>query len=146
MDKKRYQDLVNYYLPKESKLYNAIMAFLVGGLMGVLGHLLLELIITYGGIAQPEASTYMIIILIFIASLFTAFGFFDNLVKTAKAGLIIPITGFAHAMTSSALEYKNEGLVAGIGANMFKLAGSVIVFGIVAAYIFGLMHYLLLGV
>jgi len=67
------------------------------------------------------------------------------MVNFAKCGLIVPITGFAHAMMSAALEYKKEGLVTGIGANMFKLAGSVIIFGVVAAYFFGTIRLLILG-
>ena len=87
----------------------------------------------------------MIITLIFIGCLFTCFGFFDKWVNFAKCGLIVPITGFAHAMMSAALEYRKEGLVTGIGANMFKLAGSVIIFGVVSAYTFGLIRLLLFG-
>jgi stage V sporulation protein AC len=87
----------------------------------------------------------MIITLIFIASLFTAIGFFDNLVMFARAGLIVPITGFAHSMTSAAIEYRKEGLVTGIGANIFKLTGTVILYGVVAAYVFGIIRYLVFG-
>ena len=71
--------------------------------------------------------------------------FFDKWVKVAQAGLFVPITGFAHAMMSAALEYRKEGLVTGLGANMFKLAGSVIIFGVVSAYIFGLLRLLVMG-
>ena len=81
-----------------------------------------------------------IITLIFIGCLLTCFGFFDKWVNFAKAGLFVPITGFAHAMMSASLEYKKEGLVTGIGANMFKLAGTVIIYGVVSAYIFGLIR------
>ena len=87
----------------------------------------------------------MITIFIFIASLSTALGFFDTLVTKFKCGLLIPITGFAHAMTSSSLDYKNEGPIYGIGSNMFKLAGSVIIYGIVSAWLFGTIRYLLGG-
>ena len=145
MDKKRYKDLVNIYTPKENKIYNILKAFIIGGFLGIIGQFVIDLLITYGEIPKNEASTYMIIILIFFASLFTAMGFFDTLVGKARAGLIIPITGFAHAMTSSALEYKKEGLVQGIGANIFKLSGSVILYGVVAAYVFGIIRYILLG-
>jgi stage V sporulation protein AC len=88
----------------------------------------------------------MIVIFIFLASLFTGFGFFDKLVTIFRCGLIIPITGFAHSMTSSALDYKNEGLIFGIGSNIFKLAGSVILYGVMAAWLFGMIRYLLGGV
>ena len=92
-----------------------------------------------------EASVFMIITLVFIGCLLTALGFFDKLVSFAKCGLIIPITGFAHSMTSAAMDYKKEGLVTGIGANMFKLGGAVIIFGVVSAYIFGLIRILIMG-
>lgn len=87
----------------------------------------------------------MIITLIFIGCLLTCFGFFDKWVNFAKAGLIVPITGFAHSMMSAALDYRKEGLVTGLGASMLKLAGSVIIFGVVSAYVFGLIRILLFG-
>ena len=74
------------------------------------------------------------LIMIFVASLFTALGFFDNWVSKCKCGLIVPTTGFAHSVTSAALEYRKEGMITGLGANFFKLAGSVILFGIVSAF------------
>ena len=84
--------------------------------------------------------------IIFISCLFTAIGFFDNLVSFAKCGLIIPITGFAHSMMSSTIEYKKEGIVTGMGANMFKLAGTVIMCGVVSAYIFGLVRIIIMEI
>ena len=83
--------------------------------------------------------------LIVIASILTATGVFDLLVSKFKMALIIPITGFAHSMSSAALEYKNEGLVLGIGANIFKLAGTVILFGVVSVYLFGIVRLLIMG-
>jgi stage V sporulation protein AC len=145
MDKKRYSDLVNKYMPKESKIYNIMKAFLIGGSIGVVGQLLIDIYIHWLDIPKIEANTYMIITLIFIASVCTAIGFFDNLVSWAKAGLIVPITGFAHAMTSAAIEYRKEGPVTGIGSNIFKIAGSVILYGVVSAYVFGIIRFVLFG-
>ena len=145
MDKKRYIDLVNKHMPKEPKMYNIMKAFIVGGGIGVLGQGIIDIFVHLLDIPEKQANTYMIIILIFIASLFTAIGFFDNFVSWAKAGLIVPITGFAHSMTSAAIEYRKEGLVTGIGSNIFKLAGTVIMYGVVAAYIFGLIRYIFFG-
>ena len=88
----------------------------------------------------------MIIIFIFIASLCTGLGFFDKLVTKFKCGLLIPITGFAHSMTSSSMDYRTEGPIYGIGSNMFKLAGSVILYGVLSAFIFGTIRYLIGGV
>ncbi len=145
MDKKRYNDMIQKHMPKENKLYNIFKAFIVGGSIGVLGQGIIDIFVHLLNVPEKQASTYMIIILIFIASLCTAIGFFDTFVGWARAGLIIPITGFAHAMSSAALEYRKEGLVMGIGSNIFKIAGSVILYGVVAAYVFGILRYVLFG-
>ena len=87
----------------------------------------------------------MIVTLIFISSLFTALGFFDKIIEKVRCGIIIPITGFAHAMTSAALEYRKEGFVLGLGSNIFKLTGSVILYGVISAYIFGLIRLFVIG-
>ena len=145
MQKEKYKQLVDKYTPKENRLYNAVIAFISGGLMGVLGQLILQLYSGFLSIPTKEAGTYMIITLIFIGCLLTCLGFFDKWVHFARAGLFIPITGFAHAMMSAALEYKKEGLVTGIGASMFKLSGAVIIFGVVSAYVFGLLRIIIFG-
>ena len=142
MTNKKYDALVKKHTPKENKFKYALTAFLVGGLMGLLGETLIRIYIMLFDISRNDASTYMIITYIFFASLFTALGFFDKLVVKAKAGLLIPITGFAHSMTSAALDYKNEGPIYGVGSNVFKLAGSVIFYGVVSAWFFGLIRYL----
>ena len=146
MEKKLYDKLVLEHTPTEKRLENAVIAFLIGGVMGVIGELLVEFYGYYLHISRSDASVFMIITLIFLASLFTALGFFDKWVKFAKCGLIIPITGFAHSMTSAAIEYKREGFVTGLGANMFKLAGTVILYGVVSAYIFGLIRLIIGGI
>lgn len=145
MDEHKYKELVDKYTPKEDRLKNGLIAFLIGGLMGVIGEFLVELYSNIFNIPTSETGTFMIITLIFIGCLLTCFGFFDNWVNFAKAGLIVPITGFAHSMMSAALDYRKEGMVTGLGANMFKLAGTVIVFGVVSAYVFGLIRLFLFG-
>ena len=145
MEKIKYKNIVDKYTPNEPRLRNAIIAFLIGGFMGVLGNFLVEMYSYVFDLSSKDASVFMIITLVFIGCLLTCFGFFDKWVNFAKCGLIVPITGFAHAMMSAALEYRKEGLVTGIGANMFKLAGSVIIFGVVSAYIFGLLRLFLIG-
>lgn len=145
MDKKRYSDLVAKHMPKENKIYNVMKAFVVGGLIGIIGQFLIDVYLNWLNIPKNEANSYMIITLIFIAALFTAMGFFDKFVAWAKAGLIIPITGFAHAMSSAAIEYRKEGLIMGIGSNIFKIAGSVILYGVVSAYVFGIIRFLIFG-
>ena len=140
MKEKMYNEIVKKYLPKENKLLNVVKAFVFGGLIGSLGNLLIEFYSSILNITKSESGVYMISTLIFFACLFTALGFFDKWVTFCKCGLIIPITGFAHSMMSASLEYKKEGLITGIGANMFKLAGTVIIYGVVSAYIFGLIR------
>lgn len=145
MEKNKYKDLVARQTPKEPRLYHGMIAFLTGGMMGVIGQFLIDVYSYYFHISTSNASVFMIITLVFAGCLLTALGFFDKWVSFARAGLIIPITGFAHAMMSAALEYRKEGLVTGIGANMFKLAGSVIIFGVVSAYIVGFIRLIVLG-
>lgn len=142
MNKEKYEKIVSKNMPNENKTKFAVIAFLVGGFIGLLGECLIRLYICLFDISRSDASTYMIVTFIFIASLSTALGFFDKLVGKAKAGLLIPITGFAHSMTSAALDYKNEGLVLGVGANVFKLAGTVIFYGVISAWFFGMIRYL----
>lgn len=145
MNKERYKELTSKIVPEEKKTKNGIISFLTGGLIGFLGQVIVTILENNFNVAHKDATTIMIVILIFLASLSTAMGFFDNLVSKARAGLIVPITGFAHAMTSSMIDYKKEGLVTGIGSNAFKLTGSVILYGVLSAYVFGIVRYLFFG-
>ena len=145
MNKERYKELTSKIVPEENKTKNGIIAFLTGGLIGFLGQVIVTVLENNFNVAHKDATTIMIVILIFLASLSTAMGFFDNLVSKARAGLIVPITGFAHAMTSSMIDYKKEGLVTGIGSNAFKLTGRVILYGVLSAYVFGIVRYLFFG-
>ena len=145
MKQQKYELIAKEHQAENPKLKNAVIAFLIGGLIGMLGEGLIELLYNIFHMSRNNAGTIMIVIMIFIASLSTALGFFDKLVTKFKCGLLIPITGFAHSMTSAALDYKREGPIYGIGSNIFKLAGSVILYGIVAAWFFGMIRYLLGG-
>ncbi len=113
--------------------------------MGSISELLLELYQLWFQLPRKESGVLVILTLIIIASILTALGIFDVCVTKLKSALIIPITGFAHSMTSAALEHKREGLVLGIGANIFKLAGTVILYGVVAVYFFGIIRLLIGG-
>lgn len=145
MKQEKYEMIAKEHKANNTKLQNAIVAFLIGGLIGMIGEGIIELLCNIFHMSRNNAGTIMIVIMIFIASLSTALGFFDKLVTKFKCGLLIPITGFAHSMTSAALDYKKEGPIYGVGANIFKLAGSVILYGIVAAWFFGMIRYLLGG-
>lgn len=145
MEKKEYKKIVDRHKPTENRVQNAVISFLVGGLVGVIGQGLIDFYSNWLEISTRDASTFMTVTLVFVASLFTALGFFDKWVTFARCGLIIPITGFAHSMTSAGIEYRKEGPIYGLGMNIFKLAGSVILYGIVSAWLFGTIRYLLLG-
>ena len=145
MDKKKYKEIVDRNTPKENYVKNAIIAFLVGGALGSLSELLLRCYSLWFELPRKESGVLVVLTLILISSILTACGVFDTLVTKVKAALIIPITGFAHSMTSAALEYKNEGLVLGIGSNIFKLAGTVILYGVVSVYIFGILRLIITG-
>ena len=145
MESKKYQKIVDKHAPTEQKGINIIIAFLVGGTLGVLGNLLMDVYSYYFHIPTEEAGTWMLLTFIITACLLTGLGIFDNLVKKGKMGLIIPITGFAHSMQSAILDYKKEGPVYGFGSNVFKLAGSVILYGVVSAWIFGMIRFIFFG-
>lgn len=140
-----YNEIVNKYTPKEDILKNAIISFIAGGILGSLCELLLRGYMLWFDMPRKEAGILISLTLIIISSILTAFGVFDICVSKLKSALIIPITGFAHSMTSAALEYRKEGLVLGIGANIFKLAGSVILYGIVSVYVFGIIRLIVMG-
>ena len=145
MESKKYQKIVDKHAPVEQKGVNLIIAFLVGGTLGLLGNLLIDVYSYYFHIPTQEAGTWMLVTFIIVACLLTGLGIFDNLVKKGKMGLIIPITGFAHSMQSAILDYKKEGPVYGFGSNVFKLAGSVILYGVVSAWIFGMIRFIFFG-
>ncbi len=140
MEKNKYKDIVDENTPKENVFYDCLIAFITGGIMGVIGQYLIEFYTVILNVPTKSAAVCMLVTLIFISCLFTSLGFFDKWVNFCKCGLIIPITGFAHATMSAALDYKKEGLVTGIGANMLKLSGAVIIFGVVSSWVFSMIR------
>lgn len=145
MNKDEYKKLVKKHEPREDKLHNTIYAFLIGGILGFIVEGIIQMIMNIWDVSRVVASTWSCLLIIFVASLFTCFGFFDNWMSKAKAGLLLPTTGFAHSVQSSALDYKKEGLVTGLGSNFFKLAGSVILFGILSAFILVIVKVMIGG-
>ena len=135
MEKNEYLKLVKKFTPKEDKIKNSMYAFLVGGIIGALGEIIKLILIKAFKLTTLSAVSWTSIIIIFISCLFTGLGFFDNWVSKYKCGLIIPTTGFAHSVMSSSLDYKQDGLITGLGSNFFKLAGSVILYGIISGFI-----------
>ena len=128
---------------KRPVIKNAIKAFIIGGLICLFGQGLLWLFNDIFEIEKDTSNILMAMVLVFIASLLTGIGIFDKIGEFAGAGTIVPITGFANSLTSSALESKSEGIITGILTNMFKLAGAVIAAGIISAFIVGTVIYLI---
>lgn len=145
MNKDEYQKLVKKHEPAEDKLHNVIYAFLVGGMVGFLTEGITVMIMGMFNLTRIDASVWTCLVMIFSASLMTSLGFFDNWMTKAKAGLLLPTTGFAHSVSSSALDFKNEGLITGLGSNFFKLAGSVILYGILSAFILVIVRVIIGG-
>ena len=145
MQIKEYKKLVDKHKPKEKRSSHALIAFISGGLIGTIGQFLTEWYSYIFDIPTKDAASFMLVTLIFVACLLTALGKFDDLVGFCRCGLIIPITGFAHSMMSSGMEYRKEGPIFGIGSNIFKLAGSVILYGVVAAWFFGTIRFIIMG-
>jgi stage V sporulation protein AC len=137
-----YKTYVDKISPKPTFKKNYIWAFVVGGLICVIGELINQF---YGslGLAKQPASDATTITLVFIGAFLTGLGIYDILGKKAGAGSIVPITGFANSIVSPAMEYKREGYVLGVGANMFKIAGPVLVYGIGTSVIVGLIYFFL---
>ncbi|MCI8553030.1 MAG: stage V sporulation protein AC [Lawsonibacter sp.] len=142
MTNQDYGKLVNEKSKPSPMGKNIIWAFLVGGAICAAGQGLISLYQSYG-LDKEQAGTAASVTLIFAAALFTGLGLFDKLAKRAGAGTLVPITGFANAMVSPALEFKSEGLVTGTAAKLFTVAGPVLVFGISASVIYGLILCLL---
>ncbi len=145
MEKREYQELVKNTTPKPKKMCHSVLAFLSGGLLGAICEILRALLVNYYNIKSNDAISIILFILIVSACFLTAFFDFDKWVIKFKAGLIVPITGFAHSIQSSALDYKKDGLITGLGSNFFKLAGSVILYGIVSAFIFCILKVVFYG-
>lgn len=142
MEQETFKRILEKDKIKRPVFKNAVKAFLVGALIAVIAQGLIDLFSKVFKLSQSMSVSMMSITLVFIASVLTGLGVYDKIGQFAGAGSIIPITGFSNSMTSAALESKSEGIVLGIMTNMFKLAGAVIVAGIVSAFVFGSIIYL----
>ncbi|WP_092726667.1 stage V sporulation protein AC [Romboutsia lituseburensis] len=142
MDKKKYKQYVDEISPKPKYLKNYTLAFLVGGTICVIGQGINDAYMKLAGLDKMAAATSTSITLIFIGAFLTGLGIYDLIGKRAGAGSIIPITGFANSIVSPAMEYKREGYVLGVGANLFKVAGPVLVYGIGSSILCGFFYYI----
>lgn len=136
-----YQKYVDQVTPNSKSIANVIKAFCVGGLICVGGQFILEFWKNIG-LSQDDASTATSITLIFIGIFLTAINVYSKIGKFAGAGSIVPITGFANSIASPAIEFKSEGLIMGVGAKLFQIAGPVLVYGISTSMVVGLIYYL----
>jgi stage V sporulation protein AC len=141
-EQQAYAKKIKPIQPKPPYFKNCLKAFLVGGLICLIGQAIQVFFITYFNFNEESAGNPTVATLILIASLLTGLGVYDKIGQFAGAGSVVPVTGFANAITSAALEHKSEGYVLGVATNLFKLAGAVIVYGAVAAYIFGMIRYI----
>ncbi|MDF2926754.1 MAG: putative stage sporulation protein [Paenibacillaceae bacterium] len=137
-----YQKLANQVTPKRPVFKNCVLAFLVGGFICIIGQCFMYIFEKWFHFDEKTASNPTVATLILISVILTSCGVYDKISQWAGAGTAVPVTGFANSMCSAALEHRSEGLVLGVGGNMFKLAGSVIVFGTVAAFFVGLLHWM----
>lgn len=131
----KYQKFAKEREPKRPVLRNCFRAFLVGGTICTIGQGLQWMFIKYFDFTELTAGNPAVAVLIIISVLLTGFGVYDHIAQWAGAGTIIPVTGFANTMASSAIEHRSEGYVLGVGGNMFKLSGPVIVIGVFSAFV-----------
>ena len=136
-----YNDLISQKAQKSPILKNIFFAFIIGGLIWSLGQFILDTSINMG-ISKDDASTVTSICLILLGAFLTAVNLYSRLGKIAGAGSTIPITGFSNSIVAPAIEFKSEGYILGIGANMFKVAGPVLVYGTTTAVILGFIYYI----
>ena len=140
-DKNDYKQYVEKMSPKPNYLKNCIMAFLVGGVICCIGEGINDFYMKIINLDKLSAVSATSMSLIFLGSFLTGLGVYDLIGKRAGAGSIIPITGFANSIVSPAMEFKKEGYVTGVGANLFKIAGPVLVYGITSSIICGMIYY-----
>ena len=144
MNKQEYIKLVNKDNKEKNIIKNALISFLVGGILGALFHIITSLIINFN-VPKDLACGITLYLFILVTVILTGMGVFDKLVSKYKFGLIIPISGFASSVASSLLEYRRDGFITGLGANMFKLAGAVILYGSVAGLSLALLRVIIYG-
>lgn len=146
MDDKKYAKLEVIHSPKIPVLKNTVFAFLIGGTICLIGQVISYFYMFYFDFTERTSSNPTVATIVFIAMLLTGFGHYKKIGQIGGAGAAVPISGFANAVVSAAIEHKSEGFVLGVGGNMFKLAGSVILFGVVSAFFVALIKTILVKV
>ena len=143
MDKKTYKKYADARAPKSPIAKNCLWAFAVGGAICCLAEWLKGFYLEFLKLSEDNAGTLTSITLVFLAVLLTGIGVFDNIAKHAGAGTLVPITGFANAVASPAIDSKSEGTVLGVGAKLFTVAGAVILYGVFSGAVYGVIYFVL---
>ena len=141
MTEKQYDALIQEMAPKSPMWKDCINAFWIGGLICAVGQLIMNGYIALG-MDKVDAGTAMSMTLVALSALLTGLSLYDNLAKHAGAGTLVPITGFANSIAATAVEFKTEGFILGVGAKMFTIAGPVIVYGVSASVVYGLIYWI----
>ena len=137
------KEIIRQFSPKTKVMKNSLLAFIFGGFISLSAELLRSLFTSFGA-SDKDALTLVGVSLITLASLLTALGFFDKIARYAGAGTLVPITGFSNAVTSQALDARSEGMVLGVGAKIFTVAGPVILYGVTSGVIYGIAYFIYL--
>lgn len=143
ISKQQYDAMVKKISPNSKSCMDTLKAFLIGGLICCIGQGFLD-IYSYFGFDEKSAAAWTSITLVFLSALLTGLGIYEKIAKHGGAGTLVPITGFANAVASPALEFKAEGFVLGVGAKVFAIAGPVILYGTTASVVYGLIYYFFL--
>lgn len=143
MQESEKEKLIKKHSPHSPIVKNSILAFIFGGFICVIGELLLYLFL-HLGLDEKTSLTLVTLSLIFIAALFTSLGIFDKIAKHAGAGTLVPVTGFSNSVVAEAIDAKSEGLILGVGSQIFTVAGPVIVYGLLSGVIYGVIYYIYL--
>ena len=146
MDEKKYKEIDQKITPNPPYLKNVAKAFLVGGIICTIGQAVSYFYIIFFDFTEQTAGNPTVATMIFFAMLLTGFGLYKKIGQFGGAGSAVPVTGFGNAVVSASIEHKPEGLVLGIGSNMFKLAGSVVLFGVVSAFFVALIKMILITI
>ena len=140
MTEKEYGRLVQARMPRSPMWRDCLNAFWIGGLICTLGQAFVNLYVALG-VEKQEASTFCSMSLVVLSALLTGLSVYDDIARVAGAGTLVPITGFANSITAPAVEFKTEGFILGVGAKMFTIAGPVIVYGVSASVVYGLIYW-----
>ena len=140
ISQKQYSEMVKKASPDSKCMRDVPLAFLIGGLICVIGQALTDLY-AYLGCDDRTAAAFCTITLVFLSAFFTGLGLYEKLAKYGGAGTLVPVTGFANAVASPAVEFKSEGYILGLGAKIFIIAGPVILYGTAASVLYGLIYF-----